>query len=250
MSALLELRDVTVRYGHVTAVEGVSFCVDEGQALALLGSNGAGKTTILRAIGRLLPFHGGEIVSGEILLAGQSLARKSPAQLVEAGVSQALEGRRIFADLTVRENLLLGAYTASARKQASQRYDQMMDLFGGLRTRESSRGGLLSGGEQQMLAIARALMSGPRLLLLDEPSLGLAPRIVEDIGLRLRDIRALGTAILLVDQAIALPGSVTDEACLIAAGTVQRRGPTKELLADASVLESYLGISTEMERPA
>lgn len=244
MTPLLELCDVTVKYGHVTAVEGVSFSIAPGESMALLGSNGAGKTTILRAVGRLLRFHGGEVVSGEVRLDGKVLRKESPADLVAAGVSQALEGRRIFADLTVRDNLRLGAFARQARSSANDRYEQMMTLFPRLHEREQSKGGLLSGGEQQMLAIARALMSGPRLLLLDEPSLGLAPIVIQEIAVRLQEINATGTAILLVDQTVTLPAAVTSHACLLESGSIRRRGVTKELLADSVVLESYLGIDS------
>ena len=244
MSPLLELRNVTVRYGHVTAVENISFSIGAGDSMALLGPNGAGKTTILRAIGRLLRFNGGQVVSGDVLLDGNVLRKETPADLVTAGVSQVLEGRRIFTDLSVRENLRLGAYAPRARSEANEQYDRMMTLFPRLKQREQSKGGLLSGGEQQMLAIARALMSRPRLLLLDEPSLGLAPIVIKEIGELLQQIRAAGTAILLVDQTVTLPSTVTTTASLLEAGRIRRQGPTHDLLADSVVLESYLGIQS------
>lgn len=248
MNSLLELRGLSVHYGNVSAVERVDVSLEEGEAVALLGANGAGKTTILRAVGRLLRFHGGQVTEGEILLDGRPLRNQTPAQLVEAGVGQCLEGRHIFADLTVRDNLRLGAHTRRSRSGANARYDQMMELFPRLQDREQSRGALLSGGEQQMLAIARALMSAPRLLLLDEPSLGLAPLVVAEIGAILRRIRHDGTSILLVDQTTVLPAAVTDRAYLIETGCVRRTGLTADLLADGSVLESYLGLGSETAR--
>jgi len=248
MSALLEVQGLTVRYGHVSALEDVSLRVDEGGAVALLGANGAGKTTMLRAIGRLLRFHGGEITEGHVILDGQPLRKQTPAELVEAGIAQCLEGRRIFSDLTVQENLRLGAFTHRARTAFADRYDEMMDIFPRLKERQQSSGALLSGGEQQMLAIARALMSRPRLLLLDEPSLGLAPLAVAEISRVLQDIQATGTALLLVDQTTTLPAATTDTAYLLETGRIRRGGSTSELLSDGSVLASYLGIEGQAPR--
>lgn len=243
MTALLEVRDLTVRYGKVTAVESVDLTLGEGGSIALLGANGAGKTTILRSIGRLLRFHGGSTVTGDILFEGKSTRGISPARLVDSGIGQCLEGRRIFGDMTVRDNLLLGAYVSRARRDSRRRYDEMLQMFPALQKHEGTYGAMLSGGEQQMLAIARALMSQPRLLLLDEPSLGLAPLMIEEIGRILRRISEMGTAIVLVDQTVALPAAATDYAYLLDMGNIAGEGPTATLLADDAVRRSYLGIA-------
>jgi branched-chain amino acid transport system ATP-binding protein len=239
--ALLEVQEVTVRYGGaVLALDGVSLEVGAGEAVALLGANGAGKTTLLRAAGGLLAYHGGAVAGGDIRFDGRSARRADAARLVARGVAQTLEGRRVFADLTVGQNLRLGAF--AAREQRVR--DEVLDLFPILRERLGQRAGLLSGGQQQMLAIGRALMARPRLLLLDEPSLGLAPIVVAEIGEALRRIAATGTAILLADQSTTLALHVTERAHLLESGRHVLSGPTDELLLDDAVRSSYLGTAS------
>jgi branched-chain amino acid transport system ATP-binding protein len=235
---LLEVQEITVRYGGaVLALDGVSLDVDAGETVALLGANGAGKTTLLRAAGGLLAYHGGTVATGAIHFDGRATARADASALVAKGIGQTLEGRRVFADLTVGQNLRLGAFTARDRRVP----DELFELFPILRERIDQPAGLLSGGQQQMLAIARALMARPRLLLLDEPSLGLAPIVVGEIAEALRRIAAAGTAILLADQSTALALGVTQRAYLLEAGRLCTSGPTAELVLDDAVRASYLG---------
>ena len=239
---LLEVDDVVVRYGGVVlALERVSLDVPPGGAVALLGANGAGKTTLLRAIGGLLGYHRGAIVSGEIRFEGVSTRRLDAARLVAQGVAQTLEGRRVLAELTVAQNLRLGAFSLGDREREAQLLEEVVTLFPVLGTRLDQRAGLLSGGQQQMLAIGRALMADPRLLLLDEPSLGLAPIVVAEIGKALQRIREQGTAILLADQSTALAVRCTDTAFLLENGRVRASGPTSQLLLDDELRASYLG---------
>jgi len=241
---LLEVRDVTIRYGgSVLAVEGVTFDVEEGGAVALLGANGAGKTSILRAIGGLLSFHRGQVAVGDVRFAGASIVGKAPHRIVGSGLAQALEGRRVFPDLTVTENLTLGAFSVRSRSTTTQR--EIIDLFPRLGERLQQTAGTLSGGEQQMLAIGRALMARPRLLVLDEPSLGLAPLVVEEIGDALTRVAASGLAVLLVDQNTTLARRATRQAHLIESGRIVASGDTEDLLSDGAVRASYLGMATE-----
>jgi branched-chain amino acid transport system ATP-binding protein len=234
---LLEVQEITVRYGGaVLALDDVSLDVGAGEAVALLGANGAGKTTLLRAVGGLLAYHGGAL-RGDIRFDGRSTRRADPSRLVAAGIAQTLEGRRVFADLTVGENLRLGGFAARER----QLRGEIFELFPILRERIDQRAGLLSGGQQQMLAIGRALMARPRLLLLDEPSLGLAPIVVGEIGAALRAIADAGTAILLADQSTTLALHVTSRAHLLESGRLRAGGPTAELLLEDEVRASYLG---------
>jgi ABC-type branched-subunit amino acid transport system ATPase component len=249
--SLLQIEDLSVTYGEaILALEDVSLRVDEGQAVALLGANGAGKTTTLRAIGGLLRFHGGQVRAGHIRFDGRPVARANPAALVECGIAQTLEGRRVFADLTVDQNLRVGAFAARARRAEARTRAEMLELFPRLARQLDRPAGLLSGGEQQMLAIARALMAQPRLLLLDEPSLGLAPLVVAEIGEALRRVSARGTALLLVDQSTALALRTTDDAYLLETGCVRDHRPSAELLADDAVRACYLGTTAGGERVA
>jgi branched-chain amino acid transport system ATP-binding protein len=236
--ALLEVQEVTVRYGGaVLALEEVSLAVRAGETVALLGANGAGKTTLLRSIGGLLAYHGGDVTSGDIRFDGRSTRRADAARLVARGLAQTLEGRRVFADLTVAQNLRLGAFTARERRI----HGDVLQLFPILGARLDQPAGLLSGGQQQMLAIARALMARPRLLLLDEPSLGLAPIVVREIAQALSQIADAGTAILVADQSTALALRVTQHGHLLESGRIVKTGPTDELLLDDAVRASYLG---------
>jgi ABC-type branched-subunit amino acid transport system ATPase component len=247
--SLLEVEELRVTYGgSVLALERASLAVPEGGAVALLGANGAGKSTLLRAVGGLLRHHRGEVRGGAIRFDGRSIAGVDAARLVAGGIAQCLEGRRVFAELSVEENLRVGAFVGRARAGARERRAELLELFPRLEERLTSPAGLLSGGEQQMLAIARALMAGPRLLLLDEPSLGLAPMLVAEIGAALRKINGRGTSILLVDQSTTLALHVTDHAYLLAAGQTRADGPTQTLLRDDTVRESYLGTAAGSER--
>jgi ABC-type branched-subunit amino acid transport system ATPase component len=248
---LLEVQDLRVTYGgSVLALDGVGVSVRQGGAVALVGANGAGKTTALRAVTGLLRFHGGQITAGTIRFAGRPIARADTASLVAAGIGQVLEGRRVFADLTVDENLRAGAFH-TRRRQREVRAG-LLELFPMLADRAGQPAGQLSGGQQQVLAIARALMAEPRLLLLDEPSLGLAPRAVAQIGDALRAVNETGCALLLVEQSTALALRVTEEAYLLETGRVRAHAPTAELLADGRVRASYLGtaaVSRQAEAP-
>jgi ABC-type branched-subunit amino acid transport system ATPase component len=217
----------------------VSLDVGAGEAVALLGANGAGKTTLLRAIGGLLAYHGGAVVAGEIRFDGRSTARADAARLVAGGIAQTLEGRRVLADLTVEQNLRLGAFGRRGDERATR--ELVLELFPILRERTGQPAGLLSGGQQQMLAIGRALMARPRLLLLDEPSLGLAPIVVAEIGDALRRIAGDGTAMLLADQSTALALRVTETAHLLECGRLRASGATHELVNDDAVRGAYLG---------
>jgi branched-chain amino acid transport system ATP-binding protein len=239
---LLEVEGLRVKYGGaVLALDGVSFSVPEGGAVALLGANGAGKTTALRAVTGLLRFHGGQVTAGSVCFAGNSIKAGNAATLVAGGIAQVLEGRRVFADLTVAENLRVGAFPGRARPQEREIRKHLTELFPVLAERADQPAGLLSGGQQQVLAIARALMSQPRLLLLDEPSLGLAPRVVAEIGQALRAINERGCALLLVEQSTALALRTTEHAYLLETGRIRANAPTAELLADERVRASYLG---------
>jgi branched-chain amino acid transport system ATP-binding protein len=240
----LEVNDLCVRYGAVFALHGVTVEIPRGGAVALLGANGAGKTSMLRAVGGLLAYHGGRVVQGSINFEGRSTDGLDASRLVAAGIGQALEGRRVFADLTVAENLRLGAFAAGRRRDEAQVRDEMLELFPALREHRAQRAGLLSGGQQQMLAIARAIMAQPRLLLLDEPSLGLAPIVVSEIADALRRINEAGTSILLADQNTTLALQTTGHAYLLENGCVCADGPTQQLLADDTVRATYLGTAS------
>jgi branched-chain amino acid transport system ATP-binding protein len=243
----LEVANLEVVYNDVVLVlRGVSVAVRPGKVMALLGANGAGKTTLLRAITGLLPVHRGKVTKGAVTLGGRDITHDDPARRVKAGLAQVMEGRRIFAELTVDENLRAGAYTSRATMPAN--YERVMDLFPVLRERRRQVAGYLSGGEQQMLAIGRALMSSPTLLLLDEPSLGLAPMVVDQIRRILVDINAQGTGVLLVEQNATMALSIADHGYVLEHGRVVRDGPGAELLADEDIREFYLGMGQAAER--
>jgi ABC-type branched-subunit amino acid transport system ATPase component len=239
--SILTVRELRASYGRaICALRDVSLDVPAGAVVAVLGSNGAGKTTLLRAISGVLPEHGGT-GHGEITFEGQSLTGRSAAAIVASGIVQAPEGRRIFERLTVGENLRIGAFgvrNANARRRARQ---FVCDLFPILHDRREARAGLLSGGQQQMLAIGRALMAQPRLLLLDEPSLGLAPRVVGQIGRVISQINAAGTTVLLVEQNASMALSVAAHAFVLTNGEVSLSGPAGVLAADDTVRDLYLG---------
>ena len=238
MKPLLELLDVHAGYGAADVLRGVSLSVGEGDIVTLIGANGAGKTTTLMTICGLLPVRGGAITFD-----GDRLDRLPSAAIVARGVTQVPEGRRVFARLTVRENLLLGAFGRRDRAGVATGLDEVLGLFPVLRQRLEQLAGTLSGGEQQMLALGRGLMARPRLLLLDEPSLGLAPKLVATIFEVIRRIHARGTAILLVEQNAYQALRLVHRGYVLETGAIVQHGPAAALLADASVKAAYLGES-------
>jgi branched-chain amino acid transport system ATP-binding protein len=240
--AALAVENLEVVYHDVVLVlRGVSLRVGEGEVVAVLGGNGAGKTTLLRAITGLLPVHRGEVSKGAIRLGDESIVGLDPSAIVERGVAQVMEGRRVFAELTVEENLRAGAFTERDRARLASAYERIFTLFPVLRERLGSTAGYLSGGEQQMLAIARALMASPRLLLLDEPSLGLAPGLVDRIHDAIIEINAQGTSVLLVEQNAPMALSVASRGYVLENGSVVLDRAVSELLEDRDVKEFYLG---------
>jgi branched-chain amino acid transport system ATP-binding protein len=241
--ALLDVRDLSVRYaGAVQALHEVNISVPRGSVVAVLGNNGAGKSTLLRAISGTLALQGGAIDQGAIEFEGRDLRGVDPASIVRSGIVQVPEGRRIFGDLTVEENLRAGGLAVRDRSARGRAFERVFDLFPVLRERRRQSGALLSGGEQQMLAIGRALMSEPKLLLLDEPSLGLAPQVVERIGDVVREINEQGTAVILVEQNAAMALEVADSAYMLDVGTVALSGTADELEKSSDVQERYLGV--------
>ncbi|MFG3496956.1 ABC transporter ATP-binding protein [Streptomyces sp. NPDC047928] len=244
--AALDVRGLTAGYGPVTALRQVSLHVPEGGVVAVLGANGAGKSTLLRALSRTLAFHGGAATGGTITFAGRPLHTLPPDRVVAAGVCHVPEGREVFARMTVEDNLRAGALGATggrAAKAAALR--RVHELFPVLAERARQRAGLLSGGEQQMLAVARALMASPRLLLLDEPSLGLAPLMAARIADTVREINAQGTSVLLVEQNAAIALRLASHAYVLEVGEVALSGPADELAATDEVRRRYLGVVDE-----
>src|SRR5689334_17962076 len=238
---LLRVRDLHVSYARaVRALHGVSLDVPGDGIVAVLGANGAGKTTLLRAVSGTLRLAGGAVTGGSVEFGGVRLDRTDPAAVVRAGVVQVPEGRQVFEDLTVEENLRAGGLATPPRSRRPNR-DRVYELFPLLRARATQRAGLLSGGEQQMLAIARGLMAGPRLLLLDEPSLGLAPQTVDRVAEAIAEIHRQGTAVVLVEQNAALALRLADTAYVLEVGRVALHGPSAQLADAAQVRERYLG---------
>ena len=241
-SPLLQVRDLVVTYGGVVqALRGVNLSVDEGAVVALLGSNGAGKTTLLRTLSGTLRLHRGRVERGEVMYRGENLKGRDPGRCVSSGLVQVPEGRRIFTRLTVEENLRAGGLAVRDRDGRAADYERIYDMFPVLAERRSQRAGLLSGGEQQMLAMGRGLMARPRLLLLDEPSLGLAPRIIGQIGEVIREINRQGTSVLLVEQNATMALDVADTAFVLDIGTVSLSGSAAELAESDAVQRLYLG---------
>ena len=244
---MLTVRDLRVTYaGTVLGLRSVSLDVGAGAVVAVLGSNGAGKTTLLRAISGVLGEHGGAIEAGSIEYEGRPLTRMSAAAIVAAGIVQAPEGRRIFERLTVAENLRIGGFGLRDTRARVRARKFVHELFPTLYDRRDHRAGLLSGGQQQMLAIGRALMAGPLLLLLDEPSLGLAPQVVGQVGQTIREINNNGTTVVLVEQNAAMALSVASHAYVLTTGEVSLAGPAAELAADDAVRDLYLGHDAEI----
>ena len=245
---LLSLEDVSTWYGGIPVLEGVSLQLAVGEILALLGPNGAGKTTVLRAISGLLELHRGRLVGGSIHLDGAPLPA-SPAARVRAGVAQVLEGRRIFQDLSIEENLVAGGFTLASGKQRRLMLEKVYELFPVLHERRRETAGYLSGGQQQMLAIGRALMPRPRLLLLDEPSLGLAPKIIDQIVTAVVAINRAGTSIILVEQNASVALAIAHQAVILEMGRVALKGNAVDLRNNPKVRELYLGVSSSEADP-
>jgi len=244
--ASLTVTGLDAGYGDaISVLDAVDLEVPAGKVVALLGANGAGKTTLLRAISGLLRLHRGRITAGTVHLDGADITGSQPAAIVRAGLAQVMEGRRIFAELSVEENLRTGAITRRDTKGISATFDEILELFPPLVERRGDTAGYLSGGEQQMVAIGRALMAKPRLLVLDEPSLGLAPLIVEQIGRIISDINARGTSVLLVEQNAMMALGIADYAYVVETGRIVRSGPAAELREDTEIQEFYLGISSD-----
>ncbi len=246
---MLSIEELRVTYGGaVEAVRGVSMEVPDGAVVAVLGSNGAGKSTLLRTISGTLRLHRGRVDAGTVTFEGTDLTRSDPSQTVRRGVVQVPEGRRIFGRLTVEENLRAGGMGNRDRAAKAQAVARVHDLFPVLQERSGQRAGLLSGGEQQMLAIGRALMASPRLLLLDEPSLGLAPRIIGQIGEVIAEINRQGTSVLLVEQNATMALGVADRAYVLDVGRVSLSGDARELAGTDEVQRLYLGHGAAAEQ--
>ncbi len=237
--SLLEIDGLVARYGRITALDGISMHVDEGEIVTLIGANGAGKTTTLRAISGLL-----RPAAGAVRFDGSDLRGLAPNVIVRRGVGHAPEGRRVFPRMTVRENLELGAYTRTGKAEIARDLDAVLETFPRLAERIEQKAGTMSGGEQQMLAIGRAMMARPRLLLLDEPSLGLAPLFVQTIFAVIRSINERGTTVLLIEQNAHQALAVASRGYVLETGRVAFAGSSAELLASAEVRAAYLGGET------
>ena len=237
---MLEVRNLVVQYGRIRALHGISLEVREGEMVTLLGSNGAGKTTTMRAISGLLP-----LTSGSVWFEGRDITRVKAHRRVVDGLVQAPEGRGVFPGMTVTENLEMGCYGRkfASRSEHTERLDWVLETFPRLAERKSQVGGTLSGGEQQMLAIGRALMARPKVMLLDEPSMWLAPMVISQIFKIIADINAQGTTVLLVEQNAQQALSRSDRAYILETGEVTREGNARELLADDSIRAAYLGVA-------
>ena len=238
---MLEVRDLMVNYGSTIGVRDVTLTVPDGAAVALLGSNGAGKTTLLRAISGTLSLHRGGVRQGDIVWQGRSLKRQEAARIVRAGVVQVPEGRRVFPRLTIDENLRAGGFTSRDRRKLAQTRERVLTMFPVLEDRLSRPAGLLSGGEQQMLAIGRALMTEPKLLMLDEPSLGLAPLVMRQIAETIHDINKAGTSVLIVEQNAAMALQLAGYAYVLELGRVSLEGSAVELAKTDQIQRLYLG---------
>jgi branched-chain amino acid transport system ATP-binding protein len=234
---LLELRDATAFYGDLQALFGITLQVRAGEIVTLIGANGAGKTTILRVISGIKP-----LASGALRLNGEEVSRVPTHEMVARGVSHVPEGRQVFPYLTVRENLSLGAYTPRARAHARELMQEQLKLFPRLSERLDQLAGTLSGGEQQMLAIARGLMAQPKLLLLDEPSLGLAPKVMEEVFEKIQEVRSTGITMLIVEQNVVSGLSLADRGYVVQNGAVLMEDTAKNLLANEMVRAAYLGL--------
>ena len=237
MTALLKFENVELYYDHVYALKGVSLDINEGETIALIGANGAGKSSILRAITGLQP-----VRQGQIHYQGARIDGTSPDEIVRMGIAMVPEGRRVFPFMSVRDNLLMGAFSRTGKAEINRTLEMVLGRFPRLKERFSQSAGTLSGGEQQMLVIGRALMAKPRLLLLDEPSLGIAPRLVQDIARSIVEInRDEKVSVLLVEQNSRMALRISHRAYALATGTIALSGPSKQLLADERIKALYLG---------
>ena len=234
--ALLEIKDLEVNYGVIKAIKGVSFDVNEGEIIALIGANGAGKTTILHSITGLI-----QARKGSIVFDGKGLTKTPPHKIVSMGMAHVPEGRRIFQQLSVLENLKLGAYTRKDKSEIASTLKMVYERFPRLEERKNQVAGTLSGGEQQMLAMGRALMSKPRIILMDEPSMGLSPLLVSEIFDIIKVINESGTTVLLVEQNAKKALSIADRAYVLETGNIPLSGDAKDLINDESVKKAYLG---------
>ena len=234
--AMLEVKDLEVHYGVIRAIKGISFEVNEGEVISLIGANGAGKTTTLHAVSGLLSKS-----AGSVTFMGKDITNLAAHKMVSLGMAHVPDGRRVFSELTVLENLKLGAYTRSDKKELEDTLNMVYKRFPRLMERRNQIAGTLSGGEQQMLAMGRALMSHPKLILMDEPSMGLSPIFVEEIFSIIRDISAEGTTVLLVEQNAKKALSIADRAYVLETGNITLSGDASSLLNDESVKKAYLG---------
>ncbi|MCA3276525.1 MAG: ABC transporter ATP-binding protein [Roseomonas sp.] len=234
---MLEVRNISAGYGSFRALFGVSIEVRAGEAVGVIGPNGAGKTTLLRVISKIISPE-----SGQVMMQGQDLRQVAAHRVVEMGIAHVPEHRRLFPRLTVEENLRMGAFHPEARRRFAERLDFVYELFPRMKERRDQLAGTMSGGEQQMCAIGRALMSGPKLLLMDEPSAGLAPVIVQQVFDLVRRIRAEGYTVLIVEQNIQQVLQVVDRAYLLEVGTIKQSGNAADLLASPEIRRAYLGI--------
>ena len=234
--SMLEIKDLEVYYGMIAAIKGISFHVEQGEIIALIGSNGAGKTTTLQAIsGMLAP------KAGQILFEGKDITKVPGHEIVKMGMAHVPEGRRVFAELSVLENLRLGAYTRKDKNEVEETLERIDQSFPRLLERKNQLAGTLSGGEQQMLAMGRALMSQPRIVLMDEPSMGLSPILVQEIFRIIEEISASGTTVLLVEQNANKALSIADRAYVLETGNIVLEGEAKALLEDEAIKKAYLG---------
>jgi branched-chain amino acid transport system ATP-binding protein len=232
----LEVKGLKVRYGAIEALKGIDMVVREGEVVALLGANGAGKTTTLRKISGLI-----EASDGSIVFYDKDITKLEPEKIATLGIAQSPEGRQVFRDLTVEENLKAGAFTIKKSDQIAKNFERVYRYFPVLKERQKQVASTLSGGEQQMLAIARALMSSPKILLLDEPSLGLAPLIVQDIMNIVKEIKNEGTTVIIVEQNAAQTLKIADYAYVLELGTINTHGRAEDLRNDPKLIEAYLG---------
>ncbi|CAH0312883.1 ABC transporter ATP-binding protein [Peribacillus frigoritolerans] len=233
---MLKIEDINVYYGNIQALKGISLSINEGEIVTLIGANGAGKSTLLKSISGLL-----KPKQGKIIYEGDSIGGKAAQSIVKMGISHVPEGRRVFANMTVEENLQLGAYLRKDKAGIKQDMEKVYELFPRLLERLKQQSGTLSGGEQQMLAMGRALMAKPRLLLLDEPSMGLAPLLVKQIFHIIEEINKTGTTILLVEQNANLALSIADRAYVVETGRIVLSGKSEELTASEEIKNAYLG---------
>ena len=234
--ALLEVQDIQVYYGMIQALKGVSFSVNEGEVIALIGANGAGKTTTLHTVTGLL-----RAKSGHIIYDGQDITKVPPHKIVTMGMAHVPEGRRVFANMTVLQNLKMGAFTRSDKNEIDATIEKVYKRFPRLKERQNQTAGTLSGGEQQMLAIGRGMMARPKLMMFDEPSLGLAPVIVQQVFEVIKELNKEGLSIMLIEQNAQKALSISDHAYIMQTGRVVMHGTGKELLADENMVSAYLG---------